>query len=276
MLSLHLERLSDIALADQDVAFVQPPMARQQLKGRIELREVRFRYSPTDPYVLNGINLLVEPGEHFAITGPSGGGKSTLIKIILGLLEPESGEVLIDGIPLRQFGYANFREQVGAVLQDDHLFAGSIADNIALFDDSPDFQRVVSAAAAAAIHEDIARMPMGYETLVGDMGSSLSGGQKQRIFLARALYRQPRLLVMDEATSHLDNASESEVLGALSSVGITRIVGAHRSAAIESADKLILVANGRAELATSAAQDLEHVMAPAVSMSTGGATVREE
>jgi ATP-binding cassette, subfamily B, bacterial CvaB/MchF/RaxB len=265
MLGLHLERLSDIALADQDVSFAQTPVARQELKGRIELRDVRFRYSPADPYVLDGVSLVVEPGDHVAITGPSGGGKSTLAKIILGLLEPESGEVLVDGVPLRQFGYANYREQVGAVLQDDHLFAGSIADNIALFDDSPDMQRIVSAAAAAAIHDDIARMPMGYETLVGDMGSSLSGGQKQRVVLARALYRAPRILVMDEGTSHLDTELERRVLEILRQVAVTRIVIAHRSAAIESADKRILVAGGRAELVTIAAQDGEDVKAPACS-----------
>ncbi|MDP9422647.1 MAG: peptidase domain-containing ABC transporter, partial [Pseudomonadota bacterium] len=148
MLGLHLERLSDIALADQDVSFTAPPVARQELKGRIELRDVWFRYGLTDPWILEGVNLIVEPGEHVAITGPSGGGKSTLAKIILGLLEPDAGEVLIDGIPLKRFGYAHYREQVGAVLQDDHLFAGSIADNIALFDEAPDMARIAGAAQA--------------------------------------------------------------------------------------------------------------------------------
>lgn len=276
MLGLHLERLSDIALTEQDTSFVQPPVARTELKGQIELRDVRFRYSPTDPLILDGVNLIVEPGEHVAITGPSGGGKSTLVKIILGLLEPESGDVLIDGVPLRQFGYAHYREQVGAVLQDDHLFAGSIADNIALFDEAPDMQRIVGAAAAAAIHDDIARMPMGYETLVGDMGSSLSGGQKQRVLLARALYRQPKLLVMDEATSHLDTSTEERILDLFRQIAITRIVIAHRSAAIASADKRILVAEGRAMLMPAAPQDVESATAPAFSADRGGAIHAKE
>lgn len=243
MLGLHLERLSDIALSDQDHGLTQPPVARSELKGRIELRDVHFRYGPAEPWVLDGINLTVEPGEHVAITGPSGGGKSTLIKILLGLVEPNSGQVLIDGVPLSQFGYAHYRDQVGAVLQEDHLFAGSIADNIALFDDSADIERVTAAARAAAIHDDIARMPMGYETLVGDMGSSLSGGQKQRLLLARALYRHPRLLVMDEGTSHLDAAREAAINDTIGAMGISRIMIAHRSETLAAAQR-VLVADG--------------------------------
>lgn len=243
MLGLHLERLSDIALSDQDQGLTQPPVARSELKGRIELRDVHFRYGPAEPWILDGINLTVEPGEHVAITGPSGGGKSTLIKILLGLVEPNSGQVLIDGVPLSQFGYAHYRDQVGAVLQEDHLFAGSIADNIALFDDSADIERVTAAARAAAIHDDIARMPMGYETLVGDMGSSLSGGQKQRLLLARALYRHPRLLVMDEGTSHLDAAREAAINDTIGAMGISRIMIAHRSETLAAAQR-VLVADG--------------------------------
>lgn len=271
MLGLHLERLSDIALADQDVSFTAPSVASRRLEGRIELRDVRFRYGPTDPWILDSVSLIVEPGEHVAIIGPSGGGKSTLVKIMLGLLEPHSGEMLVDGVPLKQFGYFNYREQVGAVLQDDHLFAGSIADNIALFEDAPDIARIVGAAQAAAIHDDIARMPMGYETLVGDMGSSLSGGQKQRVLLARAVYRQPRLLVVDEGTSHLDSPTECHVLDSLGRLAISRIVIAHRSAAVASSNKKILVAEGRAMLMSRAAQDVEDAKAPAFSTGSNGA-----
>jgi ATP-binding cassette subfamily B protein RaxB len=245
MLGLHLERLSDIALTEQDASFTQAPVTRTELKGRIELRNVRFRYSPTDPLILDGVNLAVEPGEHVAITGPSGGGKSTLVKIMLGLLEPESGEVLVDGIPLKQFGYAHYREQVGAVLQDDHLFAGSIADNIALFDETPDSARIALAAKAAAIHDDIAKMPMGYETLVGDMGSSLSGGQKQRLLLARALYLRPKLLAMDEATSHLDASAEVRINELLSSLKVTRVVIAHRRETIDNARRVLILSQGK-------------------------------
>jgi len=246
MLGLHLERLSDIALADQDLSFAhEAPTAGAPLGGRIELRGISFRYSPTDPLVLHNINLIVEPGDHIAITGPSGGGKSTLVKILLGLVEPDEGDVLIDGVPLARFGHKNFHEQVGAVLQDDSLFAGSLADNIALFDDAPDMERIVGAAVTAALHDDIAAMPMGYETLVGDMGSTLSGGQKQRLLLARALYRQPRLLVMDEGTSHLDPAREQAVNAAVAQLGTTRIIIAHRMETILSAERIFAVQGGQ-------------------------------
>ena len=208
--------------------------------------------------------------------GPSGGGKSTLAKVLLGLLEPESGEVLIDDIPLKQFGYANYRRQVGAVLQDDHLFTGTIADNIALFQDLPVSEEIVAAAQCAAIHNDIALMPMGYETLVGDMGSSLSGGQKQRIVLARALYRKPRLLVMDEGTSHLDNATEECVVRALAQRDITRIGIAHRSAVIASADKSVLVRDGRAMLIPTVTKDPACDTASTLSGGVGDATRVEE
>ncbi|HEX6374421.1 MAG TPA: peptidase domain-containing ABC transporter [Allosphingosinicella sp.] len=238
MLSLHLERLADVAIADEDVSFGPSAGAATELAGRIELRDVSFRYSPSDPLVLDRVNLVVEPGEHIAITGPSGGGKSTLVKILLGLVEPDSGEMLIDGLPLSRFGYKSYREQAAAVLQEDSLFAGSLAENIALFDDEADMAPIVAAASAAAIHDDIARMPMGYETLVGDMGSTLSGGQKQRILLARALYRRPRLLILDEGTSHLDVDHERAVNAAISGLGITRIVIAHRRETIMAASRL--------------------------------------
>ena len=238
MLNLHLERLSDIALTKEDTGFQQNISNDAELRGRIELRDIRYRYSPSDPLVLHGINLIVEPGDHIAITGPSGGGKSTLMKIILGLVEPESGDILIDGQPLARFGYQNYRRQIGAVAQDDNLFAGTLADNIALFDEVPDMARIVASATAAAIHDDITKMPMQYETLVGDMGSTLSGGQKQRVLMARALYRQPRLLVIDEGTSHLDAKHEAAVNAAISEMGITRIIVAHRQETISSAKRV--------------------------------------
>lgn len=194
--------------------------------------------------VLQGVNLTIDQGEHVAITGPSGGGKSTLLKVMLGLVEPESGEVLIDGIPLHRFGYKSFHRQIAAVLQEDSLFAGSIADNIALFDDEVDMQMVVNAAAAASIHNDIAAMPMQYETLIGDMGSTLSGGQKQRVLLARALYRRPKILLMDEGTAHLDAQHEAAVNAAINQMGITRIIIAHRQETIAAANRALVMAGG--------------------------------
>ena len=195
--------------------------------------------------MLSGVDLVIEPGEHVAITGPSGEGKSTLIKIILGLIEPSEGAVFVDGIRLEAFGLKSYRAQVGAVLQNEGIFAGSIAENIALFDKLSDMDRVIASARAAALHDDIAAMPTGYETLVGDMGAAISGGQKQRLILARALYRQPRLLVVDEGTSHLDEDKERLVNAAISALGVTRIVVAHRRQTIASADRILRLSDGK-------------------------------
>jgi ATP-binding cassette, subfamily B, bacterial CvaB/MchF/RaxB len=245
MLSLHLERLSDIALTEEDKSFGTSADFETTLKGRIELRDVYYRYSPADPIVLDGVNLIVEPGEHLAITGPSGGGKSTLVKLLLGLVEPDSGEMLVDGLPLSRFGHKSFHSQVAAVLQQDNLFSGSLAENIALFDEVIDMERVMQSARAASIHDDITAMPMQYETLVGDMGSTLSGGQKQRVLLARALYRQPKILIMDEGTAHLDMAHERAVNQAIGEMGITRIIIAHRRETIEAAQRILTMDSGK-------------------------------
>lgn len=163
---------------------------------------------------------------------------------MLGLVEPERGEVLIDGIPLHRFGYKSFHSQTAAVLQEDSLFAGSLADNIALLDDEVDMERVISAATAASIHDDIIQMPMQYETLIGDLGSTLSGGQKQQATLARALYRQPKILFMDEGTAHLDARHERKVNEAISAMGITRVIIAHRKETIEAADRALVMTGG--------------------------------
>lgn len=245
MLSLHLDRLSDIALTDEDPGFSEPVTCPHVFKGEIELRNISFAYGKHEPQVLDGVDLHIKPGEHVAITGPSGGGKTTLTKILLGLLEPDSGEVLIDGIALSQYGRRAFRENVAAVVQDDVLFAGTIADNVSDFEPVDD-HRLNLALHAASIAEDVENMPMRHLTLVGDMGSTLSGGQRQRILLARALYRRPKLLVMDEGTAHLDLEHERQVSAAIAEMGITRIVVAHRAETVAAADRVVLLQNGRA------------------------------
>jgi ATP-binding cassette, subfamily B, bacterial CvaB/MchF/RaxB len=245
MLGLHLDRLSDIALADEDRSFGESLIFETELKGRIELRDVFYRYAPSDPLVLNGVNLTVDAGEHVAITGPSGGGKSTLVKLMLGLVDPNSGVVLIDGMPMSRFGHKSFHRQVAAVLQDDCLFSGTLAENIALFDEQVDTEWVISSAIAASIHDDIVQMPMQYDTLVGEMGSTLSGGQKQRVLLARALYRRPKILVMDEGTAHLDTINERAVNLAIAAMGITRIIIAHRRETIEMAERVLVMTDGK-------------------------------
>nr|WP_306286294.1 ATP-binding cassette domain-containing protein [Sphingomonas sp. Ant20] len=172
MLGLHLNRLSDIALASEDITFATNRDAGLTLKGKIELQDVCYRYGDDDPNVLNGVNLTVKAGESIAITGPSGGGKSTLVQILLGLTKPTSGNILVDGMMLQDFGYRSYHTQVAAVLQDDTLFGGSLSENISLFDEYPDVSLIRECARIAAINDDIEAMPMGYETLVGEMGGS--------------------------------------------------------------------------------------------------------
>jgi ATP-binding cassette subfamily B protein RaxB len=249
LLDMHLARISDIALSATEpltspVAVVAAPFD-DWLPAKIEIRNVWFRYAPNEPDVLRGINLQVEPGEFVALIGPSGGGKTTLMKIMMGLLTPTSGELLINGQPLASYGVGRWRREIGSVAQDDALFAGSLADNICMFDPEPDEAQIQDAAKAASIHAAIERMPMRYHTSVGDMGSVLSGGQKQRVMLARALYRQPTALFLDEATAHLDFKSETLVGDAVGALDCTRIIIAHRPQTTERADRLYQVSDGR-------------------------------
>ena len=238
MLGLHAERVADVVLSEPEADLVTEH-AGSIPDFSLQLRSVGFRYAPAEPRVLDGLDLYVEEGESVALVGPSGCGKATLARIMLGLIQPEDGQVLLGGIDIRHIGLQKYRSFVGAVMQDDQLFAGSIADNIGFFSHSADPERVEQAARLAAVHEDIVRMPMGYGSLVGDMGSALSGGQKQRILLARALYRRPRVLILDEATSHLDVDREAEVNRAIAGLRITRIIVAHRPETIRSADRVI-------------------------------------
>ncbi len=244
MLRIQADRLSDIVLSEPERIGCDALLRPTAVEPRIELRDVRFRYGENDPFVLNGVTAEFSGGETIAIVGPSGCGKTTLMNILVGTLTPSEGEVLIGGTDTKNLPLATVRSFFGTVSQDDALFAGSIADNICFFDDHPDQDRIEECAHLAAIHADIAAMPMGYRTLVGDMGSALSGGQKQRVLIARALYKRPKILVLDEATSHLDVDNEREVNDAIKSLRITRIIIAHRPETIASADRVIALSNG--------------------------------
>ncbi|WP_230959063.1 peptidase domain-containing ABC transporter [Burkholderia stagnalis] len=248
MLRLHGERLADIVLTDVE-SDMEGKVARSADAGcttppAIDVRDVRFRYAETEPWVLDGCSLSIAPGESVALVGPSGQGKTTMAKLLLGLLTPEHGSVRVDGVDIRKLGLHRHRELIGCVMQDDILFAGSIADNICFFDPQPDQARIDEAARLAQIHDDIAAMPMGYQSLVGDMGSSLSGGQRQRVLLARAFYRKPAILVLDEATSHLDVERERSINEAVRAMNVTRIIIAHRPETIRSADRVIVLEHG--------------------------------
>jgi ATP-binding cassette subfamily B protein RaxB len=243
LLDVHLERVSDIV--QTPATPIRPAEKnRPPLTGAIALKNVSFRHSSGEPPILDSASCDIRAGDFVALVGPSGSGKSTLIKILLGLLEPESGEVLLDSRTIQCLQEDGMRRQVGAVMQDDCLLAGTIAENINLFEAGYDENRLRLAARLSCIEEEINAMPMGFQSLVGDMGVSLSGGQVQRILLARALYHQPKILIMDEGTSHLDVATERKVNDALSSLNITRIVAAHRPETIATASRIFSVAEG--------------------------------
>ena len=244
MLRLHGERLSDIVLTPPDEVD-GPAESLPPTDTRIEVENLSFRYADGEPWVLKDCSFSVEPGESVALVGSSGCGKTTLVKLMLGLLAPTSGTIRIGGQDLRKTGPRNVRTIVGAVMQDDQLFAGSVADNISFFDPDHDQARIEAAARLAAVHEEIAAMPMGYHSLIGDMGSSLSGGQKQRVILARALYRNPKLLFLDEATSHLDVMNERAVNEAVKQLSLTKVIVAHRPETIASVDRVLVVQGGR-------------------------------
>lgn len=243
MLSLHAERLADIALElPEPESMMETDLDR--IQPSIELRDVSFRYAEGEPWVLRNLSLTIEAGDSVAIVGRSGCGKSTLFKLILGLLSPTEGEILVGGIPVRQLGPQILRNLVGAVMQEDQLLAGSLAENIASFDPEANQERVEESAHLAHIHKAITQMPMGYQTLVAEMGSGLSGGQKQRIMLARALYKRPRILAMDEATSHLDLHSEQHIVKSLHQMTLTRITIAHRRETIAFAKRIVCLERG--------------------------------
>lgn len=248
MLQLQGERLADIVFAlpeEQHGQAFSSTAQQSNEQASIELKGLRYRYADSEPWVLDGIDLQVQAGESVAIIGPSGCGKSTLISTMLGIRTPNEGDVLIGGKSVSQVGVDRLRAMVGTVLQDDVLFAGSIADNISFFDPHTETARIEECAQLAAVHEEIMAMPMGYNTLIGDMGTALSGGQKQRVLLARALYKRPGILFLDEATSHLDISCEKRVNAAIKALRITRIIVAHRPETIASAERVIVLEEGK-------------------------------
>ncbi|MBS0224739.1 MAG: peptidase domain-containing ABC transporter [Proteobacteria bacterium] len=244
MLRLHGERLADIVLTSPEEGLDLPEVAAPTSTA-IEVDGLGFRYADGEPWVLKDCGFRIEDGESVAIVGASGCGKTTLVKLLLGLLKPTEGHIRIGGLDVHKAGPRNLRAMMGVVMQDDQLFAGSIAENISLFDHEFDQERIEHAAKLAAIHDEVMAMPMGYHSLIGDMGSSLSGGQKQRIILARALYRNPRLLILDEATSHLDVARERWVNEAVKHLKLTKVIIAHRPETIASADRVLVMEGGK-------------------------------
>ncbi|MET3667204.1 ATP-binding cassette subfamily B protein RaxB [Caulobacter sp. 1776] len=242
VMGVYLDRLGDIVTQEPETVVSEPVSGRTP--GEISIRGLGFRYGATDAWVFQRLDLDVRDGEFLAITGASGIGKSTLLKLMLGLQAPVEGDIFISGVRASAQRWRGWRERTGVVTQDDRLMSGSLADNIAFFDPDMRMDKVVEAAKAAEIHDDIERMPMNYRTLVGDMGSSLSGGQRQRVLLARALYRDPAILILDEGTANLDPEVEEAIAVRIGAMRATRIVVAHRPALIERADRVLKLVDG--------------------------------
>jgi ABC-type bacteriocin/lantibiotic exporter with double-glycine peptidase domain len=243
LVSAYLERIADVVDAEPEQNF-RTVHAAPRLSGQIEFKNVSFRYDPNAPLVLNNISLVIEPGQKIALVGRTGSGKSTLALLLLGLYQPTGGEILCDNIPLQRLNYRELRSQFGVVLQEPFLFSGSIRHNIAFGNPNLALGEIAEAARLAAIDEDIALMPMGFETNVAEGGSGLSGGQRQRLSLARALALKPSVLVLDEATSHLDVATERRIEENLRQLTCTRITIAHRLSTIRDADRIFVLEGG--------------------------------
>ncbi|HDW8253984.1 TPA: peptidase domain-containing ABC transporter [Escherichia coli] len=241
IMSLHNERIADIALHEKEEKKPEIEIVADMGPISLETNGLSYRYNSQSAPIFSALSLSVAPGESVAITGASGAGKTTLMKVLCGLFEPDSGRVLINGIDIRQIGINNYHRMIACVMQDDRLFSGSIRENICGFAEEMDEEWMVECARASHIHDVIMNMPMGYETLIGELGEGLSGGQKQRIFIARALYRKPGILFMDEATSALDSESEHFVNVAIKNMNITRVIIAHRETTLRTVDRVISI-----------------------------------
>jgi ATP-binding cassette subfamily B protein RaxB len=239
MVKLHLSRLADIVHTEAEIGvndnFLMPSLAD---KPQLSLSNVGFRYGTQEPYIFRNINLNIEYGEMIAITGASGNGKSTLLKVMLGLLKPDSGTLSIGGQRIEEIGLQGYRSQFAAVMQDDQLLSGSISENISFFDPNSRQDRVIQCAKLAFLHNEIMANPMGYHSLIGEMGTILSGGQKQRLLIARALYKNPSVIFLDEGTANLDVKTEAALGTVLRKLAMTKVIIAHRPALIRIADRI--------------------------------------
>lgn len=239
MLSLHNERLSEIAFSEPEAEMPVRRVFAENEGIKLEIKNLSYQYDPFSQPIFSNLDITIEPRESLALVGPSGVGKTTLLKVMCGLLSPTSGDVKANNLSIEKIGLNNYRLSTACVLQEDRLFSGSIAENISCFEDNADMDFIIECARHCNIHDEIINMPMGYETLVGELGTGLSGGQKQRLLIARALYRKPGILFMDEATSHLDLNNEANINQSISSLSITRVIVAHRPSTIASADRVI-------------------------------------
>jgi ATP-binding cassette subfamily B protein RaxB len=276
LISVHLDRLSDIVAQPREEILPAAPRSSVLPPPAIRAERLSFAYDRNGTPVLNEMDFEIPAGSYVAIVGTSGAGKTTLMRIMLGLLAPTSGKLLVDGKSLTPATTSEWRARIAAVLQDDQLLTGTLADNIAFFDDRPDDQRIEAAAKLARIHDTIMDMPMGYQSLIGDMGAALSSGQRQRVMLARALYRDPDALFLDEGTANLDEENELAIADTIAQLPITRIVVSHRPILVERAEivlkledgKLARVASPQPRGANGSAWDRLREVAPALKRPT--------
>lgn len=244
MMGLYAERISEVVESDTEQRKSLEHL-RRTLTGHIRGSGISFQYGLGDPLVLDRVNFEISPGEKVGIVGPSGGGKSTLVKIIAGLYVPRVGVLDIDAEPIQKWDYQSLRSQIGMVLQGDELLSGTIAENVCFFDPTLDEQRVRECLGLASLAADIAVLPLGIHTPVGDLGSNLSGGQRQRVLIARALYRNPTILILDEATSNLDVTTEQTIIANLIKNHRTLVVVSHRPETMKSMDRILIVQEGK-------------------------------
>jgi ATP-binding cassette subfamily B protein RaxB len=267
LLSVHLDRLSDIVAEPRENVMPTPPRDAVLPPPTIRAENLNFSYGPNDAPVLRDMSFEIPAGSYVAIVGASGNGKTTLMRIMLGLLTPTSGKLLVDGKPLTPATTSEWRARIAAVLQDDQLLTGTLADNISFFDDQPDQSRIETAGKLARIHDTIMDMPMGYQSLIGDMGAALSSGQRQRVMLARALYRDPDALFLDEGTANLDEENELAIADTIAQLPITRIIVSHRPILVERAQIVLKLEDGKLEpvaASSGSAWDKLRTMAPAL------------
>jgi ABC-type bacteriocin/lantibiotic exporter with double-glycine peptidase domain len=244
----YMERIEDVLETPRETTRrvpVRQAERSQKIRGAIRIEHLSFKYPSESGRAVDGVGFEIAPGECVAIVGASGSGKSTLARLVAGLYEPESGSIRFDGRDLPSWDLAVLRDRLGVVTQDTRLFSGTIRDNVSMFDPSLDADDLERACRLACLDEVVARMPMGYDTMLADGGSSLSGGQRQRVSLARALARRPDVLILDEATSALDTVSERSIQENLRKLSCTRIIVAHRLSTIVEADKIIVLDAGR-------------------------------
>jgi ATP-binding cassette subfamily B protein RaxB len=238
MLDLHAERIADVALAKAE-ALPAPAMdGLSKVRFEIGARNLGFAYGP-EGYAFRGVEFSARPGETVAIVGPSGSGKTTLVKVLVGLLDRSEGDITIAGRDLRDWNIGQYRAQLGVVMQDDQLFVGTIEDNISFFDPQHDPERVRECARMAMVDAEIEAMPMQFNTIVGSLGTALSGGQKQRVLLARALYRRPQIVFLDEAFDQLDLGREAQITEQLKAAGIGLVIVSHRPETVRTVDRLV-------------------------------------